>query len=80
VTRWVRDLNSIGKRERMAVNLASLIVGVAIILIVDSLSGLSFGRSIFNIGVVLIVGVAMSMTYNILMKRQYLKDRQIVLP
>ena len=80
MTRWLRDFNIIGRRERMAVNLTSLFVGVAIVLIMDWSAGLPFGRSIFNIGIILIVGVVISLTYNAIMKRQYLKDRQTVLP
>lgn len=64
----------------MAVNLAGLITGVAILLALDWSAGLQLGLSISNIGIVLIVGIVISLTCNAVMKRQYLKDRQTVFP
>jgi hypothetical protein len=80
MVQWIRDFTSIGRRERTAVNFASLGIGVAMLLVMDRLQGLSFGRSLFNLGVVILVGVAISLTHNTLAKRAYLRNRQVVLP
>ena len=80
MVRLIRDFNSIGKRERMAVNLSSLIIGALMVIGMDRLNGVSLGQSIIGIGLALIVGTLISYCYLGYRKQEYMKDRQVVLP
>lgn len=58
MVKWVRDFNDLSPRKKIAVNLSSIVIGALLIIGIDQSMGLPLGRSIFNIGVILLVGMA----------------------
>ncbi len=63
MVKWVRDFNDLSPRKRIVVNLSSIIIGALLIIGIDQSMGLPLGRSIFNIGVILLVGMAAVYVY-----------------
>lgn len=69
MVKWVRDFNDLSPRKKIVVNLSSIILGALLIIGIDQSMGLPLGRSIFNIGVILLVGMAAVYVYGRYQKR-----------
>ena len=80
MTRWIGDFNATGRHERLAANLSSLVIGALMVIGMDRFNGVSLGQSFTGMGLALIVGTVISYCYIHYRKREYMKDRQVVLP
>lgn len=69
MVKWIRDFNELTPRKKIAVNLVSMVIGCLIIIALDQSMGLPLGRSIFNIGVIILVGMAAVFVYGRYQKR-----------
>lgn len=68
--KWVRDINTVGRKERVAAGVVSTIVGGALIVWQETSEGASLEGSILRVGIATVMGIVACVVYSRYQKRK----------